>query len=186
MNYYVPAKKAPEMTWIYEAACMAVESKISNKKEEIIHINNINNYEPSCIEYIENNIIEKGYRNHALVSMGIYLKNKGYTKEQTLDKLLELARSWRHDEGYGKIRSKVNTIYRYDYKFSCEKARQDAGICIDSICSKCPYGGKIHSDKIEVKADIIEELWKNKASKRHYIEYLLLVRKNLFNKWFGP
>lgn len=184
LDYYVPGEKANGMTWLYETACMAVKNKkSSNKTAQHIYINNC---EIKCIQYIESNIIEKGYRNHSLVSMGIYLKNKGYTKEQTLEILSKLALDWKHDEGYGQIKSKVNTIYRYDYKFSCKKARQDAGICKDSICSKCIFGGKVKENKIEVKADIIDDLWENKASKRHYIVYLKLSRKNLFNKWFIP
>lgn len=185
LDYYVPARTAPGMTMLYQDACEVVyENKIQHKKQK--QLTYISSCPASCIKYIENNEIEKGCRNHALVSVAIYYKNQGYTEDQIIERLKSLAAAWKHDESYSSIVSKVRSIFRYNTQFSCEKAKQVLEIDMDSICASCPYNKKNawKHDKIAVHSDVINELWENKASTRHYIAYLELSRKNLFGRWF--
>lgn len=138
-----------------------------------------------CINYLLTHMVEKGYRNYALVSVGIYLKSLGYTKEENLKNLRELATSWNHDENELKIKSKINTIYRKNYHFSCKYAANvfsDLGI--ESMCSKCPFKKQncCISENFEIDERIINQLWANGGSTRHYYMYLKLSSKQLFNK----
>lgn len=139
-----------------------------------------------CVQHIENNQIEKGCRNHALISVAIYYKNQGYQKEQVLEIITGLARSWGHDETTSDLKSKVNSVFRYDYKFSCEKARAVLdSIDMDSICSNCPYNQKhsFRANTIQVHADVIRDLWDHRASTRHYLAYLQMSKMKAFNRW---
>ena len=142
-----------------------------------------------CVQYLLQHMIEKGYRNYGLVSVGIYLKSLGYSKEEVEQNLFELADSWNHDEDKQKIRAKVNTIFRNDYKFSCTYARNVfADLDIDNMCSSCKLNKKANAaikDGIKIDADIINRLWNNNASTRHYLLYLKLAEKELFNKQFN-
>lgn len=188
LDYYIPGKKALGMARLYEEAIETVKDRQSRRKKTKDQVTYITSCPAKCIEHIENHLIDQGCRNHALVSVGIYYKNQGFNKDQVIGKLMELAKSWNHDENYAAIRSKAATIFRYDYKFSCEYARQKLDLDMDSVCSKCPYnkGNAWRSDKIAVQSGIIEELWSNNASTRHYLAYLELSRKNLFNRWINP
>ncbi|MFT8349206.1 hypothetical protein [Clostridium saccharoperbutylacetonicum] len=139
----------------------------------------------TCVQYFLQHLIEEGYRNHALVSVGIYLKSIGYSKEETINNLIELAEGWNHDESERKIISKVNSIYRHNYRFSCNKAKMAfSGLEIDNMCSNCPYAKNSfqNTNTFEVDADIINQLWDKKGSTRHYLMYLNLSSKDLFNK----
>lgn len=141
-----------------------------------------------CVEYIQHHILEKGVRNFGLVSVGIYLKNQGCSMEEVEDQLIQLGQSWCHDENDRDIRSKVKTIFRRNYHFSCEYVREVfSSIGIENMCTNCPYAKREEApESIEINMDVINELWDNKASTRHYVLYLELLRKNLFNTWFLP
>ncbi len=137
-----------------------------------------------CTEYFLTHLIEKNYRNYGLVSVGIYLKSLGYTEEETYKNLVELAKSWNHDENNRKIMAKVNTIYRKNYRFSCKYAKAVfADLGIENMCSKCKFAkdqGK--ENTVEIHSAVINALWSKKGSTRHYLMYLDLLKRNLFNK----
>lgn len=190
LDFMVPAQRSEAFTELYKNAIDIVNDvqvtrakKTKNKQVKFIERNQSN-----CVRYLEENIIEKGCRNSALISVAIHYKERGYTAEQVEQKLFELADRWKHDENYNQISSKVRTVFREDYNFSCEKARTVLDLDMDSICQGCPYNKScsIKVTKLEIHKDIIEDLWANKASTRHYIAYLELSRKKLFNKWFVP
>lgn len=138
-----------------------------------------------CVQYLLTHMIEKGDRNFGLVSVGIYLKSLGYTEQETIKNLIELGESWKHDESERKIISKVNTIYRRNYNFSCKYVKgylENMGI--ENICSKCPFAKKAAGNKtgIDIDSAVINDLWKKKGSTRHYLMYLEFVNRDLFNK----
>ncbi|WP_027633419.1 hypothetical protein [Clostridium hydrogeniformans] len=142
-----------------------------------------------CVTYLLQNMIEKGHRNYGLVSVGIHLKKLGYSKIEVKDNLIQLAESWNHDEGKRSISSKVNTIFRNNYNFSCKYAQsvfEDLGI--ENMCDKCPYKNKNNGikDAMNIDSRIINQLWTNKASTRHYLLYLDLVDRGLLNRSFIP
>lgn len=187
LDYYIPAIHATGLTELY-----------NNAKEKVLNLNTklkdkqvtyITNCSAKCVEHIENYTIGPGSRNHALVSVGIFYKNKGFTAEQVEQKLLQLSSTWGHDESSSDIASKVRSIFRYDYQFSCKFAASVLNLeDMEGLCSRCPYNAqnKTRLDRIPVQANIIKELWSNKASVRHYIAYLKLSQDRLFNTWFDP
>lgn len=141
-----------------------------------------------CVSYFLKHLIEKGYRNYALVSIGIYLKNLGYTKQEVIRELSSVAEGWNHDETVRNITSKVNTIFRRNYKFSCKYVRSmcsDLGI--ESMCSSCPYASNAakKKDMLYIDAKVIDDFWQKKASTRHYNAYLQILKNDLLNKKFS-
>lgn len=145
----------------------------------------------SCVKYLQEHMIEKGFRNFGLVSVAIYLKSLGYTKDEVKDKLTELGSQWNHDESDRAINAKVNSVFRKNYKFSCKYAQGVfADMGIENMCKNCPYNKKKNAARaiggIEIDASIINSLWSNKAATRHYLLYLELVKKELLNKSFIP
>ncbi len=138
-----------------------------------------------CIKQIEANGVKIGERNYALVSLGIAYKEAGYSETQTLDMLLEKANAWQHDENAAIIASKVRLIYKKDYVFSCQYAKEHIQIC--NACTNCKHqknarGLAVTKFKI-YRSDVIA-LRKKKLSKRHYEAYLTLSRYDLYNKRF--
>lgn len=143
-----------------------------------------------CVRYLLQHMVEKGYRNYGLVSVAIYLKSIGYSKEEVKENLIQLAESWNHDENPRDIEAKVNTVFRKNYKFSCNYAKAVyADLGIENMCDKCPFKNKklsLFKAVVNIDASIINELWKNNASTRHYELYLNIAKKGLFNKSFNP
>lgn len=194
LNYNVPGQVSLGLSKIYQSAKEQVEntnkaSKLNLDDNGLAAVETINNGTCGCVKYFHEGLMGKGYRNSALVSVGIDMKNKGYTEEQVMDKLTELGHAWNHDENERKIRSKVRTIFRRHYKFSCEYARKAfVDLNIEDMCANCMYNKRPEkaSDNILVQADIINQLYANDASTRHYKLYLELLQSNLFNSWFSP
>jgi len=184
LNKVIPGQISLRASRLYNAASKKIKYGIVEKKEE----DTFNGYGGACVKYLLQHMIEEGYRNYGLVSVGIYLKSMGYSEEEVTTNLIELAESWNYDEGKKAIESKVKTIFRRDYKFSCKYAQavfSDLGI--ENICDKCKYKCKksIVKNPISIDAKIINQLWNNNASTRHYILYLDLVKKSLLNKEFN-
>lgn len=154
--------------------------------------NKNNPLEGKCVEMFMGQLLEKGNRNKALVSVGIYLKNLGYTRDQVKENLIMLGQTWNHDENQRKIEVIVNTIFHRNYSFSCSYVRSMFdNLDTENICSKCPYckSNKIaenNDNTIDVDRSIVSILWEKRASTRHYLLYLDLLNKDLFNKSFNP
>lgn len=183
LNINVPGEMSLKAVKLYRSAVKKIKyGKIDKCLEEKDNVCGGN-----CTQYFMTHMVEKGYRNYGLVSVAIYLKSLGYSKEETLKNLLDLAESWGHDETKGNIESKVNTVYRRNYRFSCSYAKtvfEDLGI--EGMCSKCPFANKnkikIGEDSFEIDPTLINRLWANKASTRHYLLYLKLAKEKLFNE----
>lgn len=192
LDIMVPGKESEAFTRLYTEA----RDRIYKRKEAHVRANcsgsrltYLTQCRCRCVEQIEKQKIEPGCRNHALVSVAIYYKNNGYPAEQVMDKLIELAKWWEHDEGIGSIKSKVRSIYRTGMNFSCEKAREVLScLDMDLLCSKCPYNQKnlFRNNTLAISAELINTLWKQKAGTRHYVAYLKLLYFGLLNKEFDP
>lgn len=188
LDIEVPGQISLGLTKLYEAAKNKVKQYINMYEDGCKVERRLNSGSCKCVEYMLQHFLEQGVRNFGLVSIGIYLKNQGYSQDEVEDQLIQMAQAWCHDESSADIRSKVKTIFRRDYNFSCEYARSAfSGIGIENMCAGCPYAkNKEVLDSIKVNMDIINELWDNSASTRHYVLYLELLQKDLFNKWFLP
>ncbi|MDT8718243.1 hypothetical protein IAI10_16370 [Clostridium sp. 19966] len=182
----VPSQLALNFIKLYSAAVKKVKSK-GYVEEGPLEAKPCG----TCIKYLMQHMIEKGHRNYGLISVGIYLKSIGYTKDEVYENLVQLASSWNHDESQRNIRSKVNTLFRKNYNFSCSYAQavyQDLGI--ETMCQACPRNiinrQMVKVDAVQIDANIINELWSNKASTRHYLLYLQILDKDLLNIIFKP
>lgn len=187
LNIDVPGIVSFDFTKLYKKAHEKALN-IKNTYREEIKKNQV--LEGKCVEMFMSELISKGYRNQALVSVGIYLKNAGYTQVQVKENLIILGQAWNHDENERKISIIVNEIFKRDYSFSCSYVRNTfEELGIESLCNKCPYASKcnkVNDGTINIDRAIINELWKNKASTRHYLLYLDLIQKKLLNKAFIP
>lgn len=191
LNKIIPGLASIKAVSFYNKAKKAVKYGISKIDKCSNGGNSSVKCEGSCVKYMQEHFMEKGYRNYGLVSIAIYLKSMGYTKEEVEERLIDLSQRWNHDENIRAIKSKVNSVFRKNYKFSCTYARNVfADMDIENMCSKCPYnknkGVKKAIEGFEIDSNIINSLWANKASTRHYLLYLKLVKENLFNKQFIP
>lgn len=144
-----------------------------------------------CIEYMMQTNIEKGYRHEALVSLTLSFKNQaGFTREDTENNVIQFAEAWKHDEKERQVLAKVRWAYKHEERFSCEYVRKTFRdiLNIESLCKNCQYHSKtaIVGETIQIDRGIIEDLWDNKASLRHYKMYLELESKDLFNKRIDP
>lgn len=191
LNKKVPGELSKSLQRIYiEAKERVKQTKLKYKKNTETRekasekVSYIKLGKPGCIEHIERSILEKGIRNSGLVSLAIYYKNMGYTQKQVIDILLEYADKWKHDEDESIIKAKVRSVFRKDTTFSCQYVREYIGEeC--SCCSSCKYKKK-EKKAFKIHKTIIDDLWTNKASKRHYIAYLKLSREDLYDTWFNP
>lgn len=125
-------------------------------------------------------MVEKGYRNDLLVSLGIGLKDAGFSEYEIESALEQKATEWNHDESLKAVRNKVKTLIRRDTKFSCDKAKLIfEAVGMDGSCISCTK-----SEAIWISRNVIEELYLNNAAVRHFEAYLNLEKYGLIGKSF--
>lgn len=191
LDHEVPGKLSPGLYKIFEAA----KFKIRGQKERHAENSNVvyfntSSTNRSCVQYILENDIEVGHRNYALVSVAYHYKSMGYTIDQVFDILQKLAEKWNMEDTSKDIMAKVKSIFRGTKKFACESAQ--AYLCLEKgLCEKCKYNPfkekkEDKNEKFKLQKVLIDNLWENKASTRHYIALLQITRNNNFNKWFVP
>lgn len=186
MNVNVPGELANGLERLYSAAR---DDELQWKKA-VKQITYIKKENCRCVEHMENYKINEGCRNDALVSIAICKKNMGYTEDQVIDIVSRIAEDWDHDENARNVASKVRSIYRQNYRFSCKYVKEAmVDLNMDELCSSCMYGCQkrgVNKTHISINAEIIKELWANNAGTRHYMAYLRLLEKDLINTWFNP
>lgn len=204
LNYDVPGSYCPAITELYETAKENIKIKpvssytYSGKipgpgqiQKGTGENKTVQLYKPgqrNCVNYIHENEIEDGKKNFALVSVAYHYKALGYSQEQTYEILQEIADKWDY-ESPNRIHAKAKSVYRNKKKFACDKAKEILGL-EDCTCENCPFNPYKKAEKQEYKQFkiqrvIIDALWRNKASLRHYKAVLQLSRNNLFNRWFS-
>ena len=197
LNNDVPGSFCPALAELYEKAKENSKTKtVSYKLQGTIQKATGENkvvqlYKPgqrNCVNYIHGNEIEDGRKNFALVSVTYHYKGLGYSQEQTYEILQEIADNWDY-ESPNRIYAKVKSVYRNKKKFSCDKARETLGLD-ECTCENCPFNPYKKVEEHEYKhfniqRVIVDALWRNKASLRHYKALLQLSRNRLFNRWFS-
>jgi len=201
LDYDIPGAFCPSMEELYEKAKDNIETKpvssfsgyqnlppkdpVIYEKKSVVKIYKADHR--NCVSYIEKNEIEDGRKNFALVSVAYHYRGLGYTQEQTYEIMQGIANDWKY-ENPNRIKSKVKSVYRNTKKFSCDNAKENLGLD-NCTCEKCPFNPYVKIDKQEhkqfrIQKVVVDALWKNKASLRHYKALLQLSRKRLFNHWF--
>lgn len=195
LDYDIPGISCPAISEIYETArdranthelrqikssylgCSAGETK------KIVYMPG----QRSCTNYIHKNEIEDGRKNFALVALAYHYKSQGYTQEQTYEILQTVADKWNY-ETPNRIKAKAKSVFRGTKKFCCDKAKECLGL--EDICNNCQFNSNRNNvqpegTRFKIQKVVIDSLWRNKASLRHYKALLQLSRKSLYNKWFS-
>ena len=189
----LPSVASIELTKLYKECKKDIESSIKKNKaeennkglllpgtrEELKYINR-----PCVKALLSLPIVEKGNRNNVLVTMALGLLEKNATLKEVQAVLEEKAIEWGHDESLTAVRNKVRTLIERGTNFSCEKVRgilDELGMghhCIGCSASK--------NSGIWISRNIIQTMYYNKASVRHFEMYLELEKKNLIGVEIDP
>lgn len=189
----LPSVASIELTKLYNECKKDIESSIKKNKaeeknkglllpgtkEELKYINR-----PCVKALLSLPIIEKGNRNNVLVTMALGLLEKNATLKEVQAILEEKAIEWGHDESLTAVRNKVRTLIERGTNFSCEKVRgilDDLGM--DHHCLGCSAS---KNSGIWISRNIIQTMYYNKASVRHFEMYLELEKKNLIGVEIDP
>lgn len=182
----LPSVASIELTKLYNECKKEIEVLIKKNKveennkglllpgtrEELKYINR-----PCVKALLSLPIVEKGNRNNVLVTMALGLLEKNATLKEVQAVLEEKAIEWGHDESLTAVRNKVRTLIERGTNFSCEKVRgilDELGM--DHHCIGCSAS---KNSGIWISRNIIQTMYYNKASVRHFEMYLELEKKNL-------
>jgi len=188
----VPGENAPRLTELYSNSKELVGSVRAKKRVSNTQTNNVVyiSQVAGCINHIEAHGAQPGQRNFALVSLAIAYKNAGYSEHQVHELVQNAADAWQHDESANEVASKVRTVFRKNYNFSCQYILENVDVC--GSCESCPFkkGAKKAQNgpktKFKVSRRVIELLKQKKASLRHFKAYLVMSRHDLFDRFFSP
>lgn len=187
LDYYRTVTTSFGFSKLYQNACAdSIEDYKENLKKEYTSCSSCS---AACIRKIESiDRLEKGCRNDALVSIALYYRDRNYTEREILDKILKLAEKWDHDQKPEVLKGIVKWAFKMHKRFSCTYAKANlTNIDMEEACSSCIYGKEnIKVRNVKIHSQIINELWKNKASLRHYETYLKLLSMELFGRSFYP
>jgi len=189
----LPSVTSMELTKLYNECKKEVLGLIKNCKveeknkglllpgtrEELKYINR-----PCVKALLSLPIIEKGNRNNALVTIALGLLEQNATLSEVQKVLEEKAIELGHDESLTAVRNKVRTLIERETNFSCEKVRgilEELGMAHHCLgCSASKNSG------IWISRNVIQTMYYNKASVRHFEMYLELEKKNLIGVEIDP
>lgn len=173
---------------LYKECKDKVENKIKDTKKKILTSEKCNSSCSTCKRkcvktLMDMPLIEKGNRNNFLVSIALGLIELNYDIKEIEQILIDKSIQWGHDENIGAVVRKIKSLIRNKTKFSCDKIKslfEAEGLNIN--CNACK--GQI--DIIYIARNVIESIYENKGSVRHYRAYLTLEQKNLVGTFFSP
>ncbi len=183
----LPGIKSLSLTKLYEESKKKVEKKLKSlKKQENVVLELPGTVEccRKCVqELINMPLIEKGNRNNFLVTIDLGLHEANYSEKEILEVLHRKATEWGHDESLRAVTNKYKALKRNGTNFSCDKVKMlfaEEGINIG--CGSCK---KAINESIYIARNIIEKIYNNKGSVRHYRMYLELEKQHLLGKFFS-
>lgn len=106
-------------------------------------------YERVCVNNIEKEGVEKGFRNIALFYSSINAKEKNISKENWLNYIFAFMRNFNKEDidSYSQIKATINSAYNKNYKFSCNTIKT----FIDtSICENCKFKNLCNSNSVKI------------------------------------
>lgn len=182
----LPGVQSLKLSKLYKKADRKVKKLI--KKPKITEVKTLNlpgNKEVTreCVKtLIDMKLIEKGNRNNFLVTIALGLSEAGYSQEEIIEVLKRKAAEWNHDESLRAVGNKYLSLLKNDTKFSCDKVKmlfEEEGLTINcGICKKA-------INSIYIARNVIENIYKNKGSVRHFKAYLELEKEKLLGKFFS-
>lgn len=179
----LPSVQSLKLTALYKS-CKAELEEVVKKEKAIGLLPGDKKRERTCVRaLLDLKIVEKGHRNNLLVTIALGLRDSGYDEEEIMDILETKAIEWQHDESVHAVRNKVKTLINRKTKFSCKKARISLeAIGMDHYCDTCI---NLEQKDIWISRSIIQKLYKNRASVRHFELYLNLEKNRLVEKSFS-
>lgn len=184
---YLPGVQSLRLSNLYKKAEKKVKKLIEKAKEkEVKTLSLPGNKEITrkCVKYlIDTPLIEKGNRNNFLVTIALGLSQDNYSEAEINEILERKAIEWKHDESLRAVKNKYRSLLKNNTKFSCDKVKmlfEDEGLTLN--CGACK---KAINNSIYISRSLIENIYKNKGSVRHYKAYLQLEKENLLGKFFS-
>lgn len=183
----LPGVQSLRLSKLYKKADKKVKN--SMKKAEVKEVKTLNlpgNKEITreCVKtLIDMPLIGKGNRNNFLVTIILGLAEAGYSKDEIIEVLKRKATEWNHDESLRVVVNKYYSLEKNGTKFSCDKVKmvfEEEGI--SSSCGTCK---KEISSLIYFSRKIVESIYDNKGSVRHFKAYLELEKEHLLGKFFS-
>ena len=182
----LPGVQALKMTKLYEKAKKKVEKRLKDYKKNKNKVLNLpGSFECSreCVKtLIDMPLIEKGNRNNFLVTIALGLNEANYSEKEILEVLERKAIEWKHDESLRAVKNKYYSLKSNGTNFSCDKVKmlfEEEGI--GHICGTC----KKAANNIYISRKVIEAIYNNNGSVRHYRGYLELESQHLLGKYFN-
>ena len=186
-NLVLPGVQSLKMTRLYEKAKKKVEKKLKDNKKnknKVLDLPGSLECSRECVKkLIDTPLMPKGNRNNFLVTIALGLKEANYSEKEILEILERKATEWRHDESLRAVKNKYYSLKSNGTNFSCDKVKmlfEEEGRSFN--CGAC----KKAINSIYMARNVIEAIYNNKGSVRHYIEYLELERQHLLGKYFDP
>ncbi|MBD7916329.1 hypothetical protein H9660_14370 [Clostridium sp. Sa3CUN1] len=177
--------QAINMTKLYQRSKKKVEKFLKEYKNKENKVLNLPGTECSreCVKALINMpLMDKGNRNNFLVSIALGLSEANYSEDEVIEVLTQKAIEWNHDENINAVKRKYKSLKRNGTNFSCDKAKmlfEEEGLSL--CCNVC----KKAINSIYISRNIVETIYNNKGSVRHYRAYLELEKKNVFGRYFN-
>ena len=177
----LPGVQSLKLSKLYKKADKKVKNLI--KKPKITEVKTLNlpgNKEITreCVKtLIDMILIEKGNRNNFLVTIALGLSEAGYGYEEIIEVIKRKAIEWNHDESLRAVENKYLSLLKNNIKFSCDKVKmlfEEEGLTFN--CNACK---KAINNSIYISRNVIENIYKNKGSVRHFKAYLELEDVNI-------
>ena len=169
-----------KLSSLYKKSVKKVNKKEQQAKKGLILPGERITNRPCINRILKLGMIEKGHRNDLLVALAIGLRDAGFTQYEIKSALEQKAIEWNHDESLRAVRNKVKTLINRDTNFSCDKAKMIfEAIGMEDVCTSCTK-----SEAIWLSRNVIDELYLNNASIRHYEAYLNLEKYGLIGRSF--
>ena len=184
-NLMLPGIQSVPMTRLYDKSKNKVEKSLKEYKNKGIKVLNLPGTECTreCVKTLINMpIMDKGNRNNFLVSIALGLSEANYNGNEIKEILRRKAIEWKHDESLRAVENKYKSLIRNRTNFSCDKVKmlfEEEGLSLGcNVCKKA-------INSIYIARNIVESIYNNKGSVRHYRAYLELEKQNLFGRYFN-
>jgi hypothetical protein len=181
----LPGIQSIQMTALYEKSKKKIEEFLKEYKNKGNKVLNLPGTECTreCVKALINMpVMDKGNRNNFLVSIALGLSESNYSEDEIIEVLIQKASEWNHDENINAVKRKYKSLKRNGTNFSCDKAKmlfEEEGLSL--CCNVC----KKAINSIYIARNVVEAIYNNKGSVRHYRAYLKLEKQNLFGRYFS-
>lgn len=183
---YLPGIQSLKLSNLYKKCSEKVNKPIKkHDRKEVKELKLPGNEEvtKACVKaLIDIPLIEKGNRNNFLVTIALGLIQENYSEDEIISVLKDKAMEWKHDESLNAVVSKYKSLVRNKTKFSCDKVKmlfEEEGLTFK--CSACNQS----INSIFIARSVIENIYKNKGSVRHFKAYLELEKNQLLGRFFS-